>query len=148
MRAARDADVPAIEQLVDQAFAVYADRMPVPPAPTVADYATLVSAMGVRVAETDAAVVGMLVLWPHPDHVLVETVAVAPAEQGRGIGALLMATAEREAAAAGLAELRLYTNAVMGENLAWYARHGWVETGRGREHGFDRVHFSKRVARR
>jgi ribosomal protein S18 acetylase RimI-like enzyme len=143
VRDAREVDVPAIEHLVLAAFSRYAERMTVAPAPVTADYATLVSAHGCAVAERDGRVVGVLVRWPHPDHVYVETLAVAPEAQGGGIGALLLATAEDEAAAAGLDAVRLHTNAAMTENLEWYPRHGYVRTGRSAASGFDRVAFEK-----
>jgi hypothetical protein len=37
------------------------------------------------------------------------------------------------------------TNAAMTENLAFYPRHGYVETHRASQDGFDRVFFSKRL---
>jgi hypothetical protein len=40
----------------------------------------------------------------------------------------------------------LYTNAHMTENLSLYLALGYVEVGRRREHGFDRVYYEKRVA--
>jgi ribosomal protein S18 acetylase RimI-like enzyme len=139
-------DVPAIEHLVLAAFSRYASRMPTAPAPVTADYATLVSAHGCAVAERDGRIVGVLVRWPHPDHVYVETVAVAPEAQGSGIGALLLASAEQEAVAAGVDAVRLHTNAAMTENLDWYPRRGYVRTGRSSASGFDRVSFEKRVS--
>jgi hypothetical protein len=39
----------------------------------------------------------------------------------------------------GLGAIALYTNAAMHENLALYARIGFVETRRATEDGFDRV---------
>lgn len=53
--------------------------------------------------------------------------------------------AERAARQHGLAALRLYTNAAMTENLALYARMGFVETHRARDHGFDRVFMRRRL---
>ena len=42
-------------------------------------------------------------------------------------------------------EVRLYTNEAMTENLTFYPRHGYRETGRAVEHGFRRVYFSKAI---
>ena len=141
VRAGREADVRAIELLVRDAFSAETDRLTM--ARVDADYATLVSALGVRVAVTDDAVIGVLVLWPHPDHLLVETVAVLPAAQGAGVATLLLEVAEREALAAGVGELRLSANSAMAQSLT--AR-GWVEIRRAAEGGFDRVYLVKRVA--
>jgi hypothetical protein len=41
--------------------------------------------------------------------------------------------------------MRLYTHQTMTENIALYARTGWVETGRGEQDGFARVFFKKEV---
>jgi len=75
------------------------------------------------------------------DHLLLETVAVAPGSQGKGYGRLLLDRAERDALELDHSEVRLYTNEAMTENLTFYPRHGYRETGRG----FRRVFFSKTV---
>jgi ribosomal protein S18 acetylase RimI-like enzyme len=100
----------------------------------------------VWVAQREDELVGLLVLVDRPDHVLLENVAVIPSAQGSGVGARLLAHAEAHAAAAGCAEVRLYTNVAMTENLAYYPRHGYVETHRGVQDGFHRVYFSKSLA--
>jgi hypothetical protein len=43
----------------------------------------------------------------------------------------------------GLPEVRLYTNVVMTENLAYYPRHGYVETHREQIGPYHRVFFTK-----
>jgi ribosomal protein S18 acetylase RimI-like enzyme len=146
VRAAREADVPAIARLVADAFAPFVARTGIVPAPLGTDWPTVVSALGVVVALRDDRVTGVLVRWPHPDHVLVETLAVDPAAQGAGVGTALLDTAERLAIETGVNAVRLYTNAAMTENLVWYPRRGFVETGRGPHGGFDRVRFEKRLA--
>jgi hypothetical protein len=40
---------------------------------------------------------------------------------------------------------RLYTNAAMTENLAYYPRRGYIETHRAAQDGFHRVFFRKPV---
>jgi hypothetical protein len=52
---------------------------------------------------------------------------VLPAAQGQGIGARLLALAEDHARALDVPEIRLFTNAAMTENLAYYWRHGYTE---------------------
>lgn len=108
-----------------------------------ADYEGLVAAGEVTVAVEDQAIVGVIVLRAQPDSLLVENVAVAPAAQGRGIGRTLLAHAEIRAGALGLRRLALYTNAKMTENLSFYPALGYVEVGRRRERGFERVFFEK-----
>jgi hypothetical protein len=46
----------------------------------------------------------------------------------------------------GLSEFRLVINLVMTENQTFYPRHGYTETGRRRQDGYDRVFYAKRLA--
>lgn len=141
MRAARVADVPEIEVVVTAAFAPFLARTGIRPAPLSIDWPTTLSAAAASVAVMHEHVVGVLVVWPHPDHLLVDTLAVAPEQQGTGVGGALLARAE---ALADSRPVRLSTNAAMTEALAYYPRRGFTEIGRGREDGYDRVHFEKR----
>jgi ribosomal protein S18 acetylase RimI-like enzyme len=54
-----------------------------------------------------------------------------------------MEFAERQASARGLRRMTLYTNEVMTENLAIYARLGYRETARRSESGYSRVFMAK-----
>ena len=107
------------------------------------DYTGAIRSGQCWVAEIDDRIVGMLVLVPADGYLHLDTIAVAPEAQGRGVGSRLLAFADERASAGEFAEVRLYTNAAMTENLAYYARHGYRETHRSEEHGFRRVFFSK-----
>lgn len=96
--------------------------------------------------EEAGEIAGLLILSEHPDHLLLDNVAVAPGWQGRGLGRHLLDFAEAEAARRGYPEIRLYTHVVMVENLAMYARLGWHEYARGEQAGFARVFLKKHVA--
>ncbi|WGW13582.1 GNAT family N-acetyltransferase [Saxibacter everestensis] len=143
IRAAHPRDTGALADLARTAYARYVERMGTEPAPMQADYASLVDAGQVWVAEHDGDLVGLLVLKLEHDHLLLDNVAVSPDAQGLGIGAQLLAFAEEQAREHCLAEVRLYTNEAMTENLAYYPRHGFIETHRGTDHGYRRVFFSK-----
>jgi N-acetylglutamate synthase-like GNAT family acetyltransferase len=145
IRRATTADVTAIRQLIDDAYAKYVVRIGRPPAPMTADYAAALAHSRVWVLESGDTIVGALVTEDRADHLLLETVAVAPGVQGHGYGRLLLDRAERDAAELGRPEVRLYTNEAMTENLTFYLRHGYRETGRAVEDGFRRVYFSKTV---
>ncbi|MEW6123822.1 MAG: GNAT family N-acetyltransferase [Pseudomonadota bacterium] len=144
-RLAGPADAGAVAALAQAAYAHYVPRMGRRPAPMDADYAALIAAGRVHVAELDGAISGVLVLVPEGETLLLDNVAVAPHAQGRGIGRALLAFAEAEARAAGCTAIRLYTNEAMVENIALYGRAGYVETRRGEEAGFRRVHMEKRL---
>lgn len=143
LRAAVADDAARIRCVVVAAYSPYRARLDHDPAPLAADYGDLVARGRVTVACRAGDVVGVLVTVPHAEHLLVENVAVDPAVQGRGVGAVLLERAAIEARARGLRELRLYTNAAMRENLVYYPRRGYVETGLRTEDGFERVFFTR-----
>jgi GNAT superfamily N-acetyltransferase len=145
IRPATAADLPAIRALVERAYALYVPRIGRRPAPMDADYAAHVAAGEAAVFEQDGTIAGLVIWRPEADHGFIDNVAVDPARQGHGIGRLLIAWVEGEAARRGLPELRLYTNARMIENLAMYPKLGWIEFERRKEGGFDRVYFRKRI---
>jgi ribosomal protein S18 acetylase RimI-like enzyme len=143
LRPARGSDGEAVHRLVEEAYAMYVERIGRRPAPMDADHCARIAAGQVTVVEVGGRVMGAIVLVPEGDHLLVENVAVHPPAQGRGLGRLLMRHAEDRARAVGLFELRLHTNERMVENLDLYPRLGFEETGRRVEDGFARVYFSK-----
>jgi N-acetylglutamate synthase-like GNAT family acetyltransferase len=145
IRRADAADVAAIERLVHEAFGKYVSRIGRAPAPMLADYAAAVATARVWVLEVDGRVLGVLVNEVHDDHLLLDTIAVAPGTQGHGYGARLLTRAEDDARELGLPEVRLYTHLRMTENQTFYPRHGYVETARGRQDGYERVYYTKSV---
>ena len=68
----------------------------------------------------------------------------SPARQRCGLAAAR--PAEGQARRLRLAEIRLYTNEAMTENLAYHPRRGYAETDRAEQDGFRRVFFRKRIA--
>jgi len=103
------------------------------------------TAQRVWVIQADREIAGVVVNEVHGDHLLLDTVAVAPGAQGRGYGALLLARAEDDARELGLSEVRLVTNQAMTENQTFYPRHGYTETARRRQDGYDRVFYAKKL---
>ena len=145
IRAAIAADVPAIADIVDQAYRHYIARMGKPPGPMLDDYAARVLEGVVWVLEEGAVVAGIIVLLPAPDYLLLDNIAISPARQGLGLGRRLLAFAEAEALRRGDREVRLYTHQTMVENQRLYASIGYQETGRGTEAGYDRVFMRKQL---
>ena len=68
----------------------------------------------------------MLILEPRADDLLIWSVAVAPAAQGRGVGNTMLAFAETRARQLGLPCIRLYTGEPLTANIAWYTRQGYA----------------------
>jgi ribosomal protein S18 acetylase RimI-like enzyme len=146
IRRAELADCVTVENIVRDAYSVYLVRMKKPPGPMLDDYAALIADGAVSVIDEVGGVCAIIVLLPQSDHLLLDNIAVQPGSQGMGFGRRLIAFAESEARRLGFAEIRLYTHQTMIENIALYTRLGFVETGRGRENGYDRVFMTKRLA--
>jgi GNAT superfamily N-acetyltransferase len=146
VRLAVPGEAAALRAIAREAYQRYIPRIGREPAPMSADYDAAVRGGQAWVALDEGDVIGLAVLIAEPDHLLLENLAVRPSWQGRGVGSRLLALAEDEARGQGFAEVRLYTNEAMTENLAYYPRHGYVETHRAEQDGFRRVFFSKRVA--
>ena len=144
IRRARPADRAAVEAIVHAAYAIYVDRVGKPPGPMLDDYARLIADGAVSVLEdADGTIAAIVVLVPHPGHLLLDNIAVRPDRQGQGFGRQLIAFAEAEARRLGFTQLRLYTHEKMTENIALYKRLGFVGTGRGHQAGYDRVFMTK-----
>ena len=145
LRRAADHDVENIHRLVAAAFTKYVERIGKAPAPMTADYAQLLDTSRVWVLIDGDDVVGVLVTQAKSDHLEIDSVAVSPTAQHGGHGQRLLLRAEQDARELGLAEIRLYTNEAMTENLDYYPRRGYTETGRASQDGYRRVFFTKRV---
>jgi N-acetylglutamate synthase-like GNAT family acetyltransferase len=142
-RRATEDDLDGINRLVVAAFGKYVERIGRPPAPMTADYAELLRTSRVWVIEHEREVVGVLVTQVQPDHLLLDSIAVTPTAQGAGHGHTLLERADQDARELGLPEIRLCTNEAMSENIEFYPRRGFHETGRGIQDGYHRVFFAK-----
>jgi ribosomal protein S18 acetylase RimI-like enzyme len=146
IRLATSADRAMVESIVRDAYSIYLDRMDKPPGPMLDDYAALIGDGAISVLDDAGGIIrAIIVLLPQVDHLLLDNIAVRPDSQGIGLGRRLIAFAEAEAQRLGFAEVRLYTHQTMAENIALYTRLGFIETGRGRESGYDRVFMTKRL---
>ena len=146
LRRATAADAEKLTALVRAAYARYVPVIGREPLPMTADWARLLCEQEIWILEGSAGeAVASLALDVQADHVLVWSVAVAPAQQQRGLGRRLMAFAEEGASALQRAELRLFTNALMAENIALYRRLGYREAGREELPDRVLVHMSKAV---
>lgn len=145
IRAAAPGDVPAVERIVRDAYTPYIARNGATPGPMLDDYPTRVAQGVVHVLVSDEEIQGVVVLIPETDTgcMLLDNIAVPPSAQGKGHGRILLQWAEDAARGAGFSRIRLYTQEVMTENIAIYARRGYVETHRATEIGLNRVFMQK-----
>lgn len=86
-------------------------------------------------------IAGVLIAVPGAQGRHVANLAVHPAHRGRGLGRLLLERMEQAAWQAGVSDLALITHVRMPENVAIYARLGWVETDRAG----DKVFMARRL---
>jgi GNAT superfamily N-acetyltransferase len=136
-------DAAVIATITDAAYRMYVPRLGRKPQPMTADYHQLLAEHPIWLLEIDHQPAGVLVLIHEPQALLVYSVAVSPPYQKRGFGRQLLAWAEQEARRTGYQHIRLYTNALMEENIARYRRLGYVETGREPYQGLTLVHMAK-----
>jgi GNAT superfamily N-acetyltransferase len=124
--AAASADV-ARRALTRAAYAKWVPLIGREPKPMVADYERAVREHVIDLYERDRELLALVEMFPQPDHLLVENIAVRPDQQGTGLGDMLLRHAEEHARSLGAAETRLYTNALFADNLAFYAKRGYRE---------------------
>ena len=134
MRQAGPGDLAAIEAMQHAAYAPNRVLLGVEPLPLQADYRAVLRDYDVWLAEaaagTGLSLAGVLVLRAESGALLIWSIATAPEAQGRGVANRLLQRAETSARALGLASMTLYTGEKLVQNIAWYARHGFVVTRR------------------
>ncbi|WP_438489032.1 GNAT family N-acetyltransferase [Streptomyces sp. S186] len=140
-RDATEADVPALVALVESAYRGDASRAGWTTEADLLD-GRRTDADGVAevvrndsgrllVAERDGELVACCQLEHRGDHVYFGMFAVRPALQGAGLGKVIIAEAERTAAATwGAPEMRMTVIRQREELIAWYERRGYRRTGR------------------
>jgi GNAT superfamily N-acetyltransferase len=145
LRRAGPADAAAIEELSREAYAKWVTVIGRAPKPMAADYDTAVREHLIDLLEEDGALVALVECIREPDHLLIENLAVAPAHQGKGHGRRLIAHVESLARTLGFGEVRLYTNTLFAENIAFYKKLGYGIDGESAFKGGFITHMSRRV---
>lgn len=145
LRRATPADRAAVEALQQNAYAKNAIILGVTPIPLQADYGRIMHDGEVWLTEDMDGVTGAIILIPQADHLELWSVSVAPRAQGRGLGNLLVAAAEKRARDLGYRTVRLLTGEALTDNVAWYQRHGYTIDRTEALPDRRVVHFSKWV---
>lgn len=145
IRRATRQDVETISKVTDEAYARYVEPIGHKPQPMITDYSVMVDAHPIWLLVRGAETLGVLALEYAPEHLLIYSIAVAPPYQKQGWGKYLMEYAEQEAKRAGYHKVLLYTNLLMQENIAFYKRLGYVETGRETYLTSTRVYMAKQL---
>ena len=129
-RKALSTDLAAVAALTTAAYAPYTALLGAAPIPVTEDYAPRIERGEVWLLENGSELAGLIVLERHADHVMIFSVAVAPAFQGKKLGIAMLDFADEQARLWRLPEVRLYTNSRMERNIALYSAYGFRETGR------------------
>jgi|GEM_PF-37563 2-hydroxychromene-2-carboxylate isomerase/GNAT superfamily N-acetyltransferase len=140
------ADAPRLAALSRAAYAPMIAVIGAEPEPHRADYAAILQEHEAwLVPGTEGELAGAVILRWAADHVLIWSVAVAPARQHGGLGRRLLAFAETLARERGIGVLRLYTNRLMRRNRSLYARLGYYEVRRETRGDRVVVHMTKQL---
>lgn len=143
LRRAIAADAAAIRELTRQAYAKWVPIIGREPLPMTVDYEQALSKHRFDLLYLEGKLAALIETVAQADHLLIENVAVAPAFRGHGFGRKLIIYVEGLAQAAGLDEVRLYTNKLFVENLHLYQALGYrVDREEAFRGGFT-VYFSK-----
>lgn len=146
LRRAGPADAKAVAALSHAAYAKWIPVIGRAPKPMTANYAVAVRDHLIELLEEDGKLVALVECILEPAHLLIENLAVAPEAQGRGLGARLLAHAEDLARERHLGEVRLYTNKLFAENVAFYLKRGYRVDGETAFRGGSIVHMSRKLA--
>ena len=142
LRRATSADAAALTALTRAAFQPWVAIMGREPLPMHTNYTIAIAQDQIDLLDLNGPV-ALIHMVPKPDHLWVETIAVHPDHQGRGIGPQLLAHAAATAQTLNLPELRLLTNAALTTNLAFYAKQGFAQTAREPFRNGFVIHFHK-----
>jgi ribosomal protein S18 acetylase RimI-like enzyme len=144
IRPADASDADAVRVLARAAYERWIARFGREPSPMRDDYSRRIADGQVWVLDQAGETVGLIVLKddPEAEALRIPNIAVAPAAQGRGHGRRLLDFAEQEAKRRGYREMRLFVNALMSENIAFYQHLGFVEIGRVHGDEPDRVYLA------
>lgn len=122
------ADVTLVRDIVRAAYSKWIPVIGREPSPMKADYDEALQKHQFTLLYMDAEIAGLIETTQENDHLWIENVCVLPAQQGRGLGKILLHRAEQMALQAGHSETRLLTNAAFEANIALYQRLGYVIT--------------------
>jgi ribosomal protein S18 acetylase RimI-like enzyme len=145
LRLGQPDDADAVRALTIEAYTPWVALIGREPLPMIADYDAALREHRFDLAFQGGELAGLIETHALSDHLLVVSVAVAPAQQSAGLGRRLLAHAEALAREQGLTTLRLYTNARFERNISIYRRVGYrVDREEAGERGVT-VHMVKTI---
>lgn len=143
LRRAGSADAAAISDLTLAAYAKWVERLGRRPRPMNVDYGEAILRHRFDVAPAQGPLVAVIETTPQDGWLLIVNIAVSATAQRQGLAGALLDHAQALAREGGLAGLRLYANALMSENLSFYARRGFVVRRHEPFEGGEIVHMER-----
>jgi len=137
IREATPGDSDSLKICMEAAYSPYQERIGgVRLPPMDVDYSSEIKNYPTWVVESEAGILGGLIMAFEDDQATIANIAVDPMFQGQGIGGDLMYFAESRARENSFSELRLTTHVSLKENISLYRHLGWEETGRDKTRVF------------
>jgi GNAT superfamily N-acetyltransferase len=145
-RVATQSDIITAARLIFESYAPYIPIMGKIPPTIFEDFGEHIRLGNLWLLSSGNEIIGMVVLTPRDDYMLLQSMAVAPAYQGYGYGRVLLGFSDDLARSSGVRSIRLYTNSLMERNQQIYKRNGYRETYRTAYDWGWRVHMEKRLS--
>jgi N-acetylglutamate synthase-like GNAT family acetyltransferase len=100
----------------------------------------------VFVCEDNKQVIAFAILVKINDQIILDSIAVDPPHQKKGIGNNFIKFIEEYLMEQKVNKYQLYTNEMMFENIDWYQKIGFKIFKKVTEKGFNRIYFEKQLS--
>ena len=142
-RKAKLEDHKIIMAIALKAYEKYVERMGKEPAPM---RPIIQKEDVVFVCEDNKQVIAFAILVKINDQIILDSIAVNPPHQKKGIGNNFIKFIEQYLMEQKVNKYQLYTNEKMFENIDWYQKIGFKIFKRETEKGYNRIYFEKQLA--
>ena len=142
-RIAKLEDHKIIITIAFKAYEKYVERMGKEPAPM---RPSIQKEDVVFVCEDNKQVIAFAILVKINDQIILDSIAVDPSHQNKGIGNSFIKFIEQYLMEQKVNKYQLYTNEKMFENIDWYQKIGFKIFKKVTEKGFNRIYFEKQLS--
>ena len=142
-RIAKLEDHKIIMAIAPKAYEKYIERMGKEPAPM---RPVIQNEDVVFVCEDNKQVIAFVILVKINDQIILDSIAVDPPHQKKGIGNNFIKFIEQYLIKQKINKYQLYTNEKMFENIDWYQKIGFKIFKKITEKGFNRIYFEKQLS--
>jgi len=132
-----------IMAIAQKAYEKYIERMGKEPAPM---RPVIQKQDVVFVCEDNKQVIAFAILVKINDQIILDSIAVDPSHQKKGIGNNFIKYIEQYLIEQKINKYQLYTNEKMFENIDWYQKIGFKIFKKVTEKGFNRIYFEKQLS--